>query len=191
MLKRVVVLASGGGSNFENLVNKADKTGIKVAGLIVDRKGVYAIKRAELLGIPFKIVSKKSFASKAEFEQKMIDIIEDWRCEYILLAGFMSILSPKFIKLYERRILNIHPSLLPAFKGAHGIRDAFHYGVKISGTTVHYVDNGVDTGEIIMQHAVELSDKDTLQTFEEKIHQAEYSLYPEAIQKVINISEEQ
>lgn len=190
MLKRVVVLASGGGSNFENLVNKADKIGIEVAGLIVDKQDVYAVKRAELLGIPFKIVSKKSFTSKAEFEEKMIDIIEDWRCEYILLAGFMSILSSKFIKLYERRILNIHPSLLPAFKGAHGIRDAFHYGVKISGATVHYVDNGVDTGEIIMQHAVELSDEDTLQAFEEKIHRAEYSLYPEAIQKVINISEE-
>lgn len=191
MLKRVTVLASGGGSNFENLVNMADNIGIKVVGLIVDKKDAYAVKRAKLLGIPSKFVSKKNFDSKAEFEQKMIDIIEDWDCEYILLAGFMSILSPKFIKMYERRILNIHPSLLPAFKGAHGIRDAFHYGVKISGATVHYVDNGVDTGEIIMQRAVELSDEDTLRTFEEKIHEAEYSLYPEAIQKVINISEEQ
>lgn len=191
MLKRVAVLASGGGSNFGNLVNEADKIGIKVAGLIVDKKDAYAIKRAESLGIPFKIVSKQNLDSKAEFEQKMIDIIEDWCCEYILLAGFMSILSPKFIQMYERRILNIHPSLLPAFKGAHGIRDAFNYGVKISGVTVHYVDSGVDTGEIIMQRAVDLSDEDTLQTFEEKIHQAEYSLYPEAIQKMINISEEQ
>jgi phosphoribosylglycinamide formyltransferase-1 len=186
MNKRVVVLASGGGSNFENIVKKAEKINIEIVGLIVDRRNAYAAERAESLGVPCKKVIRKDFYSKRAFEDQMLKHIEEWQAEYVILAGFMSILSADFIDIYERRILNIHPSLLPAFKGAHGIRDAYLYGVKISGVTVHYVDSGVDTGEIIAQRAVDILDDDTLESFEDKIHKVEYELYPEAIKKVIN-----
>lgn len=189
-VKRVAVLASGGGSNFENIVKKEADIGIEVVGLIVDKKDVFALERAEYLSVPSETVVRKDYPSKAAFEEKMIELIESWQAEYVVLAGFMAILSPEFIDRYERNILNIHPSLLPAFKGANGIRDAYEYGVKISGVTVHHVDSGIDTGEIIMQQAVPLSDTDTLESFEEKIHAAEYVLYPEAIKKVINMNKE-
>ncbi|MFD2829892.1 phosphoribosylglycinamide formyltransferase [Corticicoccus populi] len=190
MSKRVAVLASGGGSNFENIVKKADDIGIEVAGLIVDRKSARAVERAERLSVPYEKIIRKEYSDRKAFERKIVEMIEEWQAEYVILAGFMAILSPDFIDQYDRRILNIHPSLLPAFKGANGIRDAFLYGVKVSGVTVHYVDSGIDTGEIIMQRAVALCDGETLESFEEKIHETEYVLYPKAIQSVINLSEE-
>lgn len=190
MSKRVAVLASGGGSNFENIVKKADDIGIEVAGLIVDRKSARAVERAERLSVPYEKIIRKEYSDRKAFERKIVEVIERWQAEYVILAGFMAILSPDFIDQYDRRILNIHPSLLPAFKGANGIRDAFLYGVKVSGVTVHYVDSGIDTGEIIMQRAVALCDGETLESFEEKIHETEYVLYPKAIQSVINLSEE-
>ena len=105
--------------------------------------------------------------------------------ELVILAGFMKILSPNFISKYEDKIINLHPSLLPSFKGREGIKDAFEYGVKVTGVTVHYVDSGIDTGKIIAQEAVVVEDKDTLETLEEKIHEIEYRLYIEALKMVL------
>lgn len=112
--------------------------------------------------------------------------LADFEIDYIVLAGFMRILSADFINRYENKIINLHPSLLPAFKGKNGIEDAFNYGVKVTGVTVHFVDAGIDTGKIIDQTAVIIEDGDTLATLEEKIHQTEYELYPAALKKVFD-----
>ncbi|WP_246830705.1 phosphoribosylglycinamide formyltransferase [Nosocomiicoccus sp. HMSC059G07] len=182
----VAVFASGSGSNFENIATSDLPLSIKV--LIVDNKDAKAIERAKRLNVPYEIV-ERSGKTKEEFEAEILNILKDKNIEYILLAGFMKILSAEFIERYDRKIINIHPSLLPSFKGKNGILDAYNYGVKVSGVTVHYVDSGIDTGEIIDQEPVVLRDDDTLESFEEKIHKAEYKLYIRALKKVLEVKE--
>lgn len=187
----VLVLASGGGSNFENLVARQEDAGVSVAGLITDNADAYAQERAARLNVRCDVIERETYDTKRDFEASIIEAARKVDAEFILLAGFMRILSPEFIRQFERRIINIHPSLLPAFKGADGIRDAYDYGVKVTGVTVHFVDAGIDTGEIIMQRAVTIDDSDTLDDAAYKIHQTEYSLYPEAIEKVIKMREDE
>lgn len=182
----VAVFASGSGSNFENIATSDLPLSIKV--LIVDNKDAKAIERAKRLNVPYEIV-ERSGKTKEEFEAEILNILKDKNIEYILLAGFMKILSAEFIERYDSKIINIHPSLLPSFKGKNGILDAYNYGVKVSGVTVHYVDSGIDTGEIIDQEPVVLRDDDTLESFEEKIHEAEYKLYIRALKKVLEVKE--
>lgn len=182
----VAVFASGSGSNFENIATSDLPLSIKV--LIVDNKDAKAIERAKRLNVPYEIV-ERSGKTKEEFEAEILNVLKDKNIEYILLAGFMKILSAEFIERYDRKIINIHPSLLPSFKGKNGILDAYNYGVKVSGVTVHYVDSGIDTGEIIDQEPVVLRDDDTLESFEEKIHEAEYKLYIRALKKVLEVKE--
>lgn len=179
---KVAVLASGSGSNFENIAHSDLDIDIRV--LIVDNKDAYAIERAKKLGIPYKIVNRKEL-SKEAFEKEILRILNTESIELIVLAGFMKILSKDFISHYENRIINIHPALLPSFKGKDGIKDAFHYGVKVTGVTVHYVDSGVDTGKIIAQAPVIVEDTDTLETLEEKVHEVEYDLYIRALKTVL------
>src|SRR5699024_5325461 len=118
-------------------------------------------------------------------EHAILEALHEYEVEYVLLAGYMRILSRHFIQAYEHRIINLHPSLLPSFKGRNGIADAFDYGVKVTGVTIHFVDAGIDTGEIIAQEAIEISENDTLEVLENKIHSLEYELYPRALKKVI------
>lgn len=184
MTKKVVIFASGGGSNFENLVLKSKDIGMDVLCLIVDQPNAYAIDRAKKLNIPHHVIDRKNFQTKTEFEKKIKETLAEKEPDYLLLAGFMRILSTEFVEQYDRKIINIHPSLLPSFKGANAIQDAFMYGVKVSGVTIHYVDSGVDTGEIIAQEAIIIKDKDSLDSFEDKIHQLEYDLYPSTLKKL-------
>ncbi|HJG33837.1 MAG TPA: phosphoribosylglycinamide formyltransferase [Jeotgalicoccus aerolatus] len=186
MVKNIAVMASGGGSNFENLAVKSDFLNMKIKVLIIDSPEIYAAERAERLKIPCRIVNRQDFKSKREFEAGIMSALADFEIDYIVLAGFMRILSADFINRYENKIINLHPSLLPAFKGKNGIEDAFNYGVKVTGVTVHFVDAGIDTGKIIDQTAVIIEDGDTLATLEEKIHQTEYELYPAALKKVFD-----
>ena len=182
----VAIFASGSGSNFENIATSDLNIDIKV--LIVDNKDAKAIERAKRLNVPYKVVELTG-KTKDQFEQEILDILKQENVEYILLAGFMKILSAAFIEQYDHKIINIHPSLLPSFKGKDGILDAYNYGVKVSGVTVHYVDSGIDTGEIIDQTPVIIEDDDTLETFEDKIHKAEYDLYIRALKKVLEVNE--
>lgn len=182
----VAIFASGSGSNFENIATSDLNIDIKV--LIVDNKDAKAIERAKRLNVPYKVVERTG-KTKDQFEQKILDILKQENVEFILLAGFMKILSAAFIEQYDHKIINIHPSLLPSFKGKDGILDAYNYGVKVSGVTVHYVDNGIDTGEIIDQTPVIIEDDDTLESFEDKIHKAEYDLYIRALKKVLEVNE--
>ncbi|MFC3419852.1 phosphoribosylglycinamide formyltransferase [Salinicoccus hispanicus] len=185
MAIRVAVLASGGGTNFENLARHASGIGMEIAVLISDKHDAFAITRAQNLGIPHHVHSRKDFDSKAAHEAAILETLSAHDVSYVLLAGFMRILSPHFIETYDHRIINLHPSLLPSFKGRDGIRDAYEYGVKVTGVTIHYVDAGIDTGEIIAQVPVQIEAGDTLEDVENKIHKVEYALYPAAIKKVL------
>lgn len=182
MATNVAILASGSGSNFQNITESDLDITIKV--LIVDNPNAYAIERAKNLDIPCRVVDRKQY-TKESFEKEILDILDECNVELVILAGFMKILSPNFISKYEDKIINLHPSLLPSFKGREGIKDAFEYGVKVTGVTVHYVDSGIDTGKIIAQEAVIVEDKDTLETLEEKIHETEHRLYIKALKMVL------
>ncbi len=181
--KNIAVFASGQGSNFSAIIQAVKKRKIKGAvGLLVcDRHEAGVISRARRAGVKVAVVLRKDFASKSAFENKIIQNLKENKIELIVLAGFMRLLSPEFVKIYSGRIINIHPSLLPASKGEQGIKDAFDYGAKITGVTVHFVDEEIDHGPIILQGAVEIKKTDTLESLESKIHRLEHKLYPQAI----------
>ena len=188
-MERLAIFVSGSGTNMENLVReiKAGRIGGAEAALVVsDNPEAKAIQKALALGVDTAVVDRKNFSTKAEFEVEIIRHLEMKQIGWIALAGFMRILSPGFVRRFGGRILNIHPSLLPAFPGAHGIRDAWEAGTKESGATVHFVDEGVDTGVTILQKTVARGAEDTLESFEAKIHAVEYEIYPEALRLVFS-----
>jgi len=181
-------MASGSGSNFENIVKEiqAGRVKAQAALLICDKPGAGVLARAEKLKVPAVLVDRKAFASKEEFEAEIVRQFELTGIDLIVLAGYMRILSDTFVLRYWGRIINIHPSLLPAFPGAHGIKDAFEARVKETGVTVHFVDTGVDTGKIILQGKVPVAAGDTLETLEAKVHAVEYQIYPAALQLLLD-----
>lgn len=176
------VFASGNGSNFEAIANGQYRN-INVKLLVCDNPNAYVIKRASKFNIPCLIVNMKDFSSKKAYEEYILSHLLEYKIDYICLAGYMKIISNVLLKAYENKIINIHPSLLPSFKGAHGILDAYNYGVKVFGVTIHYVDNGVDTGKIIDQEAFHI-DNETIEEVEEKIHDIEHKLYVKVIKKL-------
>ncbi len=155
--------------------------GVRIAPVVCDNPGARAIERALSGGLPVEVVDRRGFASRDKFEAEIITRLERHSPDFIALAGFMRILSPAFVQRFSGRILNIHPSLLPSFRGPEAVRQALDYGVKFTGCTVHFVDEGVDTGPVIMQSVVPIDPDDTEQTLSEKIHKQEHRIYPEAI----------
>jgi phosphoribosylglycinamide formyltransferase-1 len=182
--KNFAVFASGRGSNFSAIVKAVNKREVKgnLAILVCDNHQAGVISRARRAKVKVSVVLRKDFIAKADFENKIIQILKENKIDLIVLAGFMRILSPRFVREYYGKIINIHPSILPAFKGEQGIKDAFDYGVKTTGVTVHFVDEEMDHGPIILQGVVKIEEKDTLETLEEKIHKLEHKLYPAAIE---------
>jgi phosphoribosylglycinamide formyltransferase 1 len=179
----IAVFCSGNGSNFQAIAD-AKKKGMfhaEMALMVCDNPDAYAIKRAKKENIPCFIVNGRTFSSKNLLEEKIIKELESKNIGLICLAGYMRLLSPGFVRKYAGKIINIHPALLPAFKGSRAIEDAFKYGVKISGVTVHFVTEDVDSGPIILQEAVRIEESDSRESFEEKIHIAEHRLYTRAI----------
>ncbi len=179
----IAIFASGRGTNFEALV-KAQRKGVFKADikiLITDNKSAYVRRRARRLGIKEEVVEFEKFKDRKSFEKEILKILKREKIDLILLAGFMRILSPYFVKKYKNRILNIHPALLPSFKGTQAIKRAFKYGVKVTGVTVHFVNEKVDSGPIILQEPVKITQKDTLESLERKIHRVEHKLYPKAV----------
>jgi len=179
----IAVFASGRGSNFGAIIRAVKKGKIKahLALLVCDQPGAGAIGRARRAGIKVALVKREDFSSKKDFEAVIIQNLQENKIDLIVLAGFMRLLSPEFVSGFKGRILNIHPALLPSFKGAKGLKDAFDYGIKMTGVTVHFVDEEMDHGPIILQKPVKIEENDTLETLEKKIHKAEHALYPEAI----------
>jgi len=180
----IAVFVSGNGSNLQALID-AEKAGRLAGGRITlvvsDKAGAYALERAERSGIGTFVLEASSSSSREAYDAKVSAELEKAGIELVVLAGFMRILSAPFVEKYTGRMINIHPSLLPAFKGTHGIKDAFEYGVKVTGVTVHFVTEELDAGPVILQSAVRVEEDDTAETLEEKIHAEEHKLYPEAV----------
>jgi len=179
----IAVFCSGNGSNFQAIADAAKNRyfDANIAVMICDKKGASAIERAKKANIKTAVIPAEEFCSTEEFEKEIIKTLEQDKIGLICLAGFMRILSPAFISKYSSRIINVHPSLLPSFKGTQGIKDAFDYGVKVTGVTIHFVTEDLDAGPIILQKEINIEEGDMLETLEEKIHKTEHELYPEAI----------
>ncbi len=181
---KIAVLCSGRGTDLQSIIDaiRDKKLDAEISIVLTDKPNVPALIRAQNAGIPNFCVDRKLFSDRESFELAMIEKLKSAEVELVVLAGFMRILSSTFVRAYKDRIMNIHPALLPSFPGAHGQRDALNYGVKISGCTIHFVDEGMDTGPIIMQSAVPVLDDDTEETLAARILEEEHRIYPEAIQ---------
>ena len=192
---KIAVLVSGGGTNLQALIDAQKSNIIKsgeIALVVSNNPNAYAITRAELAGIPSVVVSKKELGTQEAFEEKLVSVLEENGIELIILAGFMSILSESFTSRYPKRIINVHPSLIPSFcgKGFYGLRvheEALKKGVKVTGATVHYVNEIPDGGEIILQKSVSVKRNETPESLQQKVmRQAEWKILPKAAELVSN-----
>lgn len=174
------MLASGSGTNFQALIDAGDPN-VDISLLISDRPDVGALTKAEAAGIPSRLIRYSQFADRDAFSRALVEAAEESDAESLVLAGFMRILAPVAIRRYRDRILNIHPSLLPAFPGAHAVAQALACGVKVTGATVHFVDEEVDHGPIIAQRPVPVLPGDTEETLHERIQLEEHKVYPEVV----------
>lgn len=173
----LAVLVSGRGSNLQALIDESLRSNAFQIGVVISNKeDAYALQRAENHNIPTVYIPQE-----AAWEDEITKVINEYNCDLICLAGFMKILSSQFIKTTQQKIINIHPSLLPAFPGLNSQKQALEYGVKYSGCTVHFVDEGVDSGPIIMQAVVPVLDDDTVESLAERILQEEHRIYPEVV----------
>ncbi len=192
---RVVVLVSGGGTNLQAIIDGVSDGTIKnaqIVGVISNNYDVFALERAKKAGIDNQVVSPKDYESREKFNDALLDKVNAYKPDLIVLAGFLVVIPEKMIDAYENKIINIHPSLIPSFCGTgyYGLKvheAALARGVKVSGATVHYVDKGTDTGPIIMQKAVEVKEGDTPKILQQRImEEAEWKLLPAAINMIAN-----
>jgi phosphoribosylglycinamide formyltransferase-1 len=186
-MTKIAVFASGSGSNFQAMIDAVEAGNLtaEIALLVCDKPGAYAEKRAEEAAIPIFSFSPKTYSGKAAFEQAILTELQRHGVEWVVLAGYMRLIGPTLLKAYEGRIMNIHPSLLPAFPGLDAIGQAFDARVKVSGVTIHFVDEGMDTGPIIAQEPVRIEENDTREDVQHNIQAVEHRLYPQTIQQVI------
>ena len=184
MSKKIGVVVSGRGSNLQSIIDHIaeGKLNVEIAVVVSDHKEAFALERAAKAGIPTAVVERKGCKDKAEFEDKIDAALREAGAEVVVLAGFMRILTGHFISRWEHKIINIHPALLPSFKGLDAQGQAVDYGVKVAGCTVHFVDEGTDTGPIILQKVVPVLDDDTEETLAARILKEEHKALPEAIQ---------
>ena len=191
----VVVLVSGGGTNLQAIIDAVESgaiTNTKIVGVISNNQNAYALERAKKHGIAGQCISPKQFSSRAEFNEKFIKDVDEMQPDLIVLAGFLVVIPPAMIEKYRNRIINIHPSLIPSFCGTgfYGLKvheAALARGVKVVGATVHYVDEGTDTGPIILQKAVEVEQGDTPEVLQRRVmEQAEWKILPKAIDLIAN-----
>ena len=185
MSKKIGVVVSGRGSNLQSIIDhiaEGKLNNVEIAVVVSDHKEAFALERAAKAGIPTAVVERKGCKDKAEFEDRIDAALQNAGAEAVILAGFMRILTGHFISRWENKIINIHPALLPSFKGMDAQGQAVDYGVKIAGCTVHFVDEGTDTGPIILQKAVPVLDDDTEETLAARILKEEHKALPEAIQ---------
>ena len=191
----IVVLVSGGGTNLQAIIDAVETgviTNTKIVGVISNNKNAYALERAANHGIANQCISPKDFATRAEFNEKLLEALDEMNPDLVVLAGFLVVIPPEMIAKYRNRIVNIHPSLIPAFCGTgfYGLKvheAALERGVKVVGATVHFVDEGTDTGPIILQKAVNVEQGDTPSVLQRRVmEQAEWKILPEAIDMIAN-----
>lgn len=183
MKKRIAVLASGRGSNFQAVIDAIHGGTIPATcvALITDNPKAYAIERAENAGIPVTVVDYSSFPLRDAYEKALFSVMQETRADLFVLAGYMRIVAPEIVRAFAGKMVNIHPALLPSFQGLHAQRQAWLYGVKISGCTVHFVDESLDGGPIILQRVVPVLDGDDADTLADRILEQEHIAFPEAI----------
>ena len=183
MVKRIAVFASGFGSNLQALIDYNKDHGLngEIALVFSNNKDAFALERAEKSRIKSVFLDPSDYVTREEFDEKIIKLLEEEKIDLVVLAGYMFLVSQIFVRRFKNRILNIHPALLPSFKGTHGIKDAYEHGVKVTGVTVHFVDEGLDSGPIIIQKAVEIDQDESIEELEEKIHRVEHEIYPLAV----------
>ncbi len=178
------VLCSGRGTDLQSIIDAIGRGEVhaRIALVLTDKPDAYALKRAEKAGIPAACVNRKEYADRESFERELVRQLQAAGVTLVVLAGFMRILTPYFVRQFPKRIMNIHPALLPSFPGAHAHRDELAYGVKVSGCTVHFVDEGTDSGPIILQVAVPVLEGDTEDTLSARVLEQEHKIYPQAIE---------
>ena len=183
MKKRIAVFASGFGSNLQALIDYNNKHGLNGDIVLVfsNNKDAFALVRAKKNNIKAVFMDPTRYSSREKYDSKIIEMLEEEKIDLVVLAGYMLLLSQEFVRKFKNKILNIHPALLPSFKGTHGIKDAYRYGVKVTGVTVHFVDEDLDSGPIILQEALPIDPDDSVEELEEKIHKVEHKIYPEAV----------
>jgi len=179
----IAVFASGRGTNLEAIIAavKAGTLKANISVVVSDVKDCFALARARNANIKTRTFNSKDFKTRIEFDKAVINALEEYNIDLIVLAGYMRLLSSFFVDKFKNRIMNIHPALLPSFKGTQGIEDALNYAVKVTGVTVHFVDSGLDSGPIILQEAVRIEEADTEKSLADRIHKMEHRIYPEAI----------
>lgn len=179
----VAVLASGSGTNLEAIAGAIDRGEVpaRIALVLSDNPGAYALERARRRGIPTRVIEPGDFPDRRSFDRAVLDAVRESGAGLVVLAGYMKLVSDEMVEAFRGRVMNIHPALLPSFPGEHGVADALAHGVKVTGVTVHFVDEGLDTGPVIAQEAVPVEEGDDERRLHDRIHEAEYRIYPTAI----------
>ncbi|MBC3802864.1 phosphoribosylglycinamide formyltransferase [Acetobacterium fimetarium] len=185
-LKKIGVLVSGGGTNFQSLIDSVHQKYGEIVVVISNNRNAFGLKRGEAAGIPAVALNPKGYASNAEFDAKIIEVLQGYGVDLVVLAGYMKIVTPTFVKAYPNAIMNIHPALIPSFCGAgfygmHVHEAVIDYGVKVTGATVHFVNEIADGGPIIAQETVKVADDDTPDSIQKKVLKVEHTLLPAAV----------
>lgn len=186
-MKRIAVFASGTGTNFEAIEQAIENKTLdaSIACVVVDNQHALVIEKARRKGIEVFTFDLKAYPSKKAYELEVVALLKEKQVELVVLAGYMRLCGDVLLAAYEGKMINIHPSLLPAFKGKGAIGQAIAYGVKVMGVTIHYVDSGMDSGKIIAQKSFDVNDMMTHDEIEETVHAIEHELYPATIQKIV------
>jgi len=186
-MKKIAVFASGNGSNFQAIIDEMEQGNLsaEIVALVTDKPHCSAVERAHKHNIPVFSFDPKNYAAKEDYEKEIAFYLIEKNVSLIVLAGYMRLIGSVLLSAFHNRIINIHPALLPAFPGKNGILQAWQYGVKVFGVTVHYVDKGIDTGKIIAQESFKVERKESLEEIEQKIHSIEHQLYPKVIREIL------
>lgn len=181
---RIGVLISGSGSNLQALIDAvaAGALDAEIGVVISSRPDAYGLRRAQAAGIPTVALNRDVYADRTAADERIVAALKEHGCSYVIMAGYMRMVTPVVLDAYPNRVVNLHPALLPAFQGAHAIDEAFERGVKVTGVTVHFANEEYDRGPIIAQRAVEVAEGDTLESLEARIHETEHRVLPEVVQ---------
>ncbi len=179
---KVGVLLSGSGTNFQAIIDEAAAgLPVEVVQVVSSRPDAYGIERARAAGIPVLVMNREAYADPDAADARIVETLQAAGAEYVVMAGYMRMVTPVMLKAFPNRVLNLHPALLPSFKGAHAISDAFAAGVKVTGVTVHFANEDYDKGPIVAQEPVRVLESDTEETLEARIHEVEHELYPRVL----------
>ena len=182
---KIGVLLSGSGTNLQAIIDEAGEgLPVDIVRVVLSRPDAYGIERAKAAGIPVTVLNRDAYADPEAADARIVAELREAGAEYVVMAGYMRKVTPVMLDAFPDRVLNLHPALLPSFKGAHAIADAFGAGVKVTGITVHFANEDYDKGPIVAQRAVEVREGDTLEALEARIHEAEHALYPEVLRLV-------